>query len=410
MKLKSTTKKKVFEVYKKYFHDKNNNNAVLVLDDGSVYYGTGFGKPGIRVGEICFNTSMTGYQEIITDPSYESQIIIFTFPHIGIVGTNKEDYESLKSYVSGIVIREPLSKSYNWRSNESLNMWVKGLKIPGISGIDTRSLTKKIRSDGHPKGVISYQPSKKFNLTKLKDLAKNWSGLQGLDLVPKVTSKISYKWEERYKNIFDKYKNVNEKQSLHIVAIDYGIKHNILRNLSDLGCTITVVPSKISSSEILRLKPDGIFLSNGPGDPKATALYSSKTLLPLIDSNIPIFGICIGHQLLAIALGAKTEKMIQGHRGANHPVLRIKTNKVEITSQNHGFKVLEKNLPKVLTITHKSLFDDSIEGFEHKTKPIFSVQYHPEASPGPHDSSYLFSNFLKLIKIHFRNKKAYAKT
>ena len=377
----------------------------LVLENGSVFKGFGFGFEGITTGEVCFNTSITGYQEIITDPSYAGQIINFTFPHIGNVGTNIEDNESNKIWARGLIFNTEITNPSNYRSMKHLDFWLKKNKIVGITGIDTRKLTNYIRENGAPKGTLQFSIKRKHDIGNLKKLTKNWSGLLGLDLASQVSCKKPYKWNSL--KTWDKkegYKK-NKKKKYKIVAIDYGIKKNILRCLSDLHCKIKVVPAKTSSQEIFSYNPDGIFLSNGPGDPAATGKYAIPIIKELISSKIPIFGICLGHQLLALTLGAKTSKMHLGHRGANHPVKNLVTKKVEITSQNHGFKVEPDSLPKNAKITHISLFDRSIEGIEIKNKPIFSVQYHPEANPGPQDSKYLFKKFINYILI----KKNYAK-
>ena len=377
----------------------------LVLENGSVFKGFGFGFEGITTGEVCFNTSITGYQEIITDPSYAGQIINFTFPHIGNVGTNIEDNESNKIWARGLIFNTEITNPSNYRSMKHLDFWLKKNKIVGITGIDTRKLTNYIRENGAPKGTLQFSIKRKHCIGNLKKLTKNWSGLLGLDLASQVSCKKPYKWNSL--KTWDKkegYKK-NKKKKYKIVAIDYGIKKNILRCLSDLHCKIKVVPAKTSSQEIFSYNPDGIFLSNGPGDPAATGKYAIPIIKELISSKIPIFGICLGHQLLALTLGAKTSKMHLGHRGANHPVKNLVTKKVEITSQNHGFKVEPDSLPKNAKITHISLFDRSIEGIEIKNKPIFSVQYHPEANPGPQDSKYLFKKFINYILI----KKNYAK-
>ena len=375
------------------------------MENGSVFKGFGFGFEGITTGEVCFNTSITGYQEIITDPSYAGQIINFTFPHIGNVGTNIEDNESNKIWARGVIFNTEITNPSNYRSMKHLDFWLKKNKIVGITGIDTRKLTNYIRENGAPKGTLQFSIKRKHCIGNLKKLTKNWSGLLGLDLASQVSCKKPYKWNSL--KTWDKkegYKK-NKKKKYKIVAIDYGIKKNILRCLSDLHCKIKVVPAKTSSQEIFSYNPDGIFLSNGPGDPAATGKYAIPIIKELISSKIPIFGICLGHQLLALTLGAKTSKMHLGHRGANHPVKNLVTKKVEITSQNHGFKVEPDSLPKNAKITHISLFDRSIEGIEIKNKPIFSVQYHPEANPGPQDSKYLFKKFINYILI----KKNYAK-
>ena len=383
--------------------------GVLVLEDGSFFKGYGFGFEGITTGEVCFNTSITGYQEIITDPSYAGQIINFTFPHIGNVGTNKDDNESEKIWVRGLIFNTDITTPSNYRSIKHLDSWLKKNKIVGITGIDTRKLTNYIRDNGAPKGTLQFSKRKKYNLENLKKLNDKWSGLLGLDLASQVSCKKPYKWnslktwnkEQRYKK--------NKKKGYKIVAIDYGIKKNILRCLSDLHCKVKIVPAKTTAKKILSENPDGIFLSNGPGDPAATGKYAVPIIKELIKSKLPIFGICLGHQLLALALGAKTSKMHLGHRGANHPVKNLITNTVEITSQNHGFKVNNNSLPKNIKITHISLFDKSVEGIEIKNKPIFSVQYHPEANPGPQDSKYLFEKFINHIlkeKKHAKKKRS----
>ena len=383
--------------------------GVLVLEDGSFFKGYGFGFEGIITGEVCFNTSITGYQEIITDPSYAGQIINFTFPHIGNVGTNMDDNESEKIWVRGLIFNTDITTPSNYRSIKHLDSWLKKNKIVGITGIDTRKLTNYIRDNGAPKGTLQFSKKKKYNIENLKKLNDNWSGLLGLDLASQVSCKKPYKWNSlKTWNKEQDYKK-NKKKGYKIVAIDYGIKKNIMRCLSDLHCKVKIVPAKTTAKKILSENPDGIFLSNGPGDPAATGKYAVPIIKELIKSKLPIFGICLGHQLLALALGAKTSKMHLGHRGANHPVKNLITNTVEITSQNHGFKVDNNNLPKNIKITHISLFDKSVEGIEIKNKPIFSVQYHPEANPGPQDSKYLFEKFINLIlkeKKHAKKKRS----
>ncbi len=382
-----------------------NPTGVLVLEDGTFFHGYGFGYKGIATGEVCFNTSMTGYQEIITDPSYAGQIINFTFPHIGNVGTNNEDNESDKIWAKGVIFNTDITSPSNYRSIKNLDLWLKKNKIVGIAGIDTRKLTNYIRDNGAPKGSLEFSGNTKHNIKKIKKITEDWSGLLGLDLASEVSCDKPYKWNSlktwNKKNGYLK----NKKKKYKIVAIDYGIKKNILRCFSDLDCEVIIVPAETSSQKILNEKPDGIFLSNGPGDPAATGKYAIPIIKQLIKSKIPIFGICLGHQILSLALGAKTSKMHLGHRGANHPVKNLKTKKVEITSQNHGFKVEKDSIPNNVNITHLSLFDKSIEGIELKNKPIFSVQYHPEASPGPQDSKYLFSKFINCIL----KEKKYAK-
>ncbi len=356
----------------------------LILEDGSRFNGLKIGSPNMEIGEVCFNTSMTGYQEIITDPSYAGQIINFTFPHIGNVGTNFDDNESSKPYAKGIIINCDISDPSNYRSILHLDAWLKKNNVPGICNIDTRLITNRIRSKGAPKGGIIEGPINKKKTASCLKKIKKWKGLNGLDLAIDVSRKDI--------KIYKSKKN----SKLKVVAIDYGIKKNILNCLLDLNLEVILVPAKTSVKKILSYSPNGIFLSNGPGDPKATGKYAIPIIKKLIESRIPLFGICLGHQLISLALGAKTKKMFQGHRGANHPVKNLETEKVEITSQNHGFEVTEKSIPKDVKITHKSLFDGSIEGIR-KGKNIFAVQYHPEASPGPHDSRYLFQEFKKMV-------------
>ena len=379
--------------------------GVLVLEDGTFFKGQGFGFEGIATGEICFNTSITGYQEIISDPSYAGQIINFTFPHIGNVGINNDDYESDNIWTRGVVFNSEISNPSNYRSLKHLDLWLKKNKIIGITGLDTRSLTNFIRDKGAPKGTIAFFKNGKFNINKLKNLSRKWSGLKNLDLAELVTTKKNYKWSGyktwTKKNRFSK----NKVKSFKVVAIDYGIKKNILRYLSDFKCEINVVSCKTSAKKILEMNPDGVFLSNGPGDPAATGKYAIKIIKELIKKELPIFGICLGHQILALSLGAKTKKMNLGHRGANHPVKNLIKNNVEITSQNHGFEIIEKSLPNNIQITHKSLFDNCIEGIRLKNKPIFSVQYHPESNPGPQDSVYLFKEFINNIKKNAKKKR-----
>jgi len=376
---------------------KINPTGILVLEDGSFFQGFGFGFEGITTGEVCFNTSITGYQEIITDPSYAGQIINFTFPHIGNVGTNIEDNESNKIWARGVIFNTDITTPSNYRSMKHLDAWLKKNKIIGIAGIDTRKLTNYIRDNGAPKGSMQFSKKGKHNIESLQKLNRNWPGLLGLDLASQVSCKKPYKWNSLKTWNKEKGYKKNKNKKYKIVAIDYGIKKNILRCLTDLDCEIKIVPAKTSSNNILAENPDGIILSNGPGDPAATGTYAIPTLKKLINSNLPIFGICLGHQLLALALGAKTSKMHMGHRGANHPVKNLKSKKVEITSQNHGFKVEENSIPNNVKITHLSLFDRSVEGIELKNKPVFSVQYHPEANPGPQDSKYLFEKFINNI-------------
>ena len=380
-----------------YLHNRQ-STGILILEDGTAFKGFGLGAESFAVGEVCFNTSMTGYQEIITDPSYSDQIINFTFPHIGNVGTNLEDIESNKIWLKGVIFSQEITNPSNYRSLQHLNDWLKKNNVVGISGIDSRALTNLIRKKGSLKGTIV---NDKFN-TKNKDFyldqCKQWGGLKDLDLTLKVCCKEPYQWEDAA--LWNKKIGYvqNNDHLFHIVAIDFGIKKNILRNFSNLGCKVTVIPADSSFEAIEKIDPDGVFLSNGPGDPAATSIFAKKCIQKILDKRIPIFGICLGHQLLAHALGCTTKKMHQGHRGANHPVKNLITEKVEITSQNHGFEIDKFTLPKDIKITHVSLFDGSIEGIASKTNSAFSVQYHPEASPGPHDSDYLFKQFIEIIK------------
>ncbi len=381
------------------------STGILVLDNKLVFRGIGLGYQGTSTGEVCFNTSLTGYQEIISDPSYSGQIINFTFPHIGNVGTNNEDLESDKIWTRGAIFNSEITSPSNYRALKNLDEWLKKNKIVGLTGLDTRSLTNFIRDKGAPKGTISSNKKGKFNVKKLINLSIKWPGLNGLDLAKEVSTKKTYTWKGFKTWKKDVGYKKNTKKKFRIIAIDYGIKKNILRYFSDYNCEVKVISCKSTASEILKLKPDGIFLSNGPGDPAATGKYAIETVQKLIKLNFPIFGICLGHQILALALNAKTKKMKLGHRGANHPVKNLINNSVEITSQNHGFVVIEKSLSKNIQITHKSLFDDSIEGIKLKNKPIFSVQYHPEANPGPQDSQYLFNNFIQDVKKHAKKKR-----
>ncbi len=379
--------------------------AVLVLANGTVIEGMGFGMAGESVGEVCFNTAMTGYQEILTDPSYAGQIITFTFPHIGNVGTNDEDIEAVNmastSDVRGAVIKADITEPANWRAAKHLDAWMKARGIIGISGVDTRALTALIRDQGMPNGVIAHHPEGVFDIEALKQQAAQWSGLEGMDLVPAVTTAQRFTWTQSSWTWGEGYGEQTAPRC-HVVALDYGIKRNILRQLARAGCAITVVPATTSSADICALKPDGVFLSNGPGDPAETGKYAVPVIQDLLNKNIPTFGICLGHQMLAIALGAKTIKMHQGHHGANHPVKDLTTDKVEITSMNHGFAVDEASLPAHVEQTHVSLFDGSNAGIRVKDKPVFSVQYHPEASPGPQDSHYLFDRFVAMIAAQKR--------
>jgi len=385
---------------------KIDSNAILVLQNGKFFKGLGLGYEGTSTAEVCFNTSITGYQEIISDPSYAKQIINFTFPHVGNVGTNKEDHESDKIWTKGVIINTEITEPSNYRSLKHLDEWLKKNKIVGITGIDTRNLTNIIRDRGAPKGTISFSKKGKFNIKKLLDKTQKWGGLKNLDLAEKVSTNKTYSWIDlktwKKEDGFIK----NKKKNLHVVAIDYGIKKNILRYFSDFNCKVTVVSCKTNSAEILKLKPNGVFLSNGPGDPAATGKYAIPIIRSLIQNNLPIFGVCLGHQILALALGAKTKKMNLGHRGANHPVKNLIKGNVEITSQNHGFEVIKNSLSRNIQITHRSLFDNSIEGIRLKNKPVFSVQYHPESNPGPQDSVYLFEEFIKSMKKNAKKKRS----
>ena len=391
---------------------KNNSNkilqihtGILVLENKKIFKGIGIGYQGSATGEVCFNTSLTGYQEIISDPSYAGQIINFTFPHIGNVGTNKEDHESDKIWTKGVIFNSEITEPSNYRSFLHLDSWLKKNKIVGITGLDTRSLTNIIRDKGAPKGTISFSKKGKFNISKLYNITSKWSGLNNLDLAEEVSTKQNYLWKgfKTWKKGLG-YKK-NKKNSFHVVAIDYGIKKNILRYFSDFDCKVTVVSCKTDADKIISLNPNGVFLSNGPGDPAATGKYAIQIIKKLIKKNLPIFGICLGHQILGLALGAKTKKMKLGHRGANHPVKNLIDGKVEITSQNHGFEIVQRDLPKNIEITHKSLFDNSIEGIRLKNKPVFSVQYHPEANPGPQDSVYLFKKFISNMRSNAKKKR-----
>jgi len=379
--------------------------GVLVLENKFVFKGIGIGYQGASTGEVCFNTSLTGYQEIISDPSYAEQIINFTFPHIGNVGTNKEDHESDKIWTKGVIFNSEITNPSNYRSLKNLDGWLKKHKIVGITGLDTRSLTNLIRDKGAPKGTICNNKKGNFNLKKLINSSVKWSGLNALDLAQTVTTKKKYIWQGFKTWKKEKGFEKNKKKTHKIIAIDYGIKKNILRYFSNFNCQVIVVPCNLQAKEIIKLKPDGIFLSNGPGDPAATGRYAIKIIQELMKTSIPIFGICLGHQLLALALKAKTKKMKLGHRGANHPVKNLINNKVEITSQNHGFEIIKESLPKNVEVTHKSLFDNCIEGIKLKNRPVFSVQYHPESNPGPQDSHYLFKQFINEVIKNAKKKR-----
>jgi len=378
--------------------------ALLVLADGTVLEGFGFGATGRAAGEVCFNTAMTGYEEILTDPSYAGQIITFTFPHIGNVGTNEEDIETVNLAATpgarGVILHAAVTAPSNYRATRPLDAWLKSRGVIGLGGIDTRALTALIREQGMPNAVIAHEPSGRFDLAALKAEAKAWPGLLGMDLVPTVTTAQRFSWQETPWVWGAGYGTMQEPAAFHVVAVDYGIKRNILRQLAGNRCKVTVVPAQTSAADILALQPDGIFLSNGPGDPAATGAYAVPVIRALIDKK-PVFGICLGHQMLAIAVGGKTMKMRQGHHGANHPVKDLATGKVEITSMNHGFAVDRASLPANAVETHVSLFDGSNCGLGLTDRPVFSVQYHPEASPGPRDSHGLFKRFV----AHMRDFK-----
>ena len=373
--------------------------GVLVLASGEVLWGRGFGAEGHKVGEVCFNTAMTGYQEIMTDPSYAGQIINFTFPHIGNVGTNIDDIEATNPHALGAIVRQDVTDPSNFRSTQHFDAWMKANGRVGLSGVDTRALTRKIRLAGAPNGVIAHSASGKFDIPALLAEAKAWPGLEGMDLAKDVTTLQSYGWDDGLWSLDEGYKNEKvARNQPKVVAIDYGIKHNILRNLVDVGCKVSVVPATASFDDIMAHQPDGLFLSNGPGDPAATGEYAVPVIRKWLETGKPLFGICLGHQMLGLAVGAKTVKMHQGHRGANHPVKRLSDGAVEITSMNHGFAVDADTLPENARATHVSLFDGSNCGFELSDKPAFSVQYHPEASPGPQDSHYLFERFVGMME------------
>jgi carbamoyl-phosphate synthase small subunit len=374
--------------------------ALLILADGTVLEGFGFGATGRAVGEVCFNTAMTGYEEILTDPSYAGQIITFTFPHIGNVGTNEDDIETVNLAATpgarGVILHSAITAPSNYRATRGLDQWLKSRAVIGLGGIDTRALTWLIRERGMPNAVIAHEPSGRFDLDALKAEAKAWPGLVGMDLVPMVTTGQRFTWQETPWQWDGGYGELREAE-FHVVAIDYGIKRNILRQLAGNSCKVTVVPAQTSAADILSLKPDGIFLSNGPGDPAATGEYAVPVIRALIEQK-PVFGICLGHQMLALATGARTMKMHQGHHGANHPVKDLATGKVEITSMNHGFAVDRASLKNNVVETHVSLFDGSNCGLKLTDRPVFSVQYHPEASPGPQDSHGLFKRFVGMMR------------
>ena len=377
--------------------------ALLVLADGTVLEGFGLGARGHAVGEVCFNTAMTGYQEILTDPSYAGQIITFTFPHIGNVGTNEDDIETVNMAATpgarGVVLHTAITAPSNYRATRHLDQWLKTRGVIALAGIDTRALTSFIRVNGMPNAVIAHEPSGQFDLAALKREARDWPGLVGMDLVPMVSCSQRFTWDETPWQWTEGYGR-QARAEFHVVAVDYGIKRNILRQLAGKGCRVTVVPAQTSAEDIAALEPDGVFLSNGPGDPAATGEYAVPVIRDIIAKGVPTFGICLGHQMLGIAVGARTIKMHQGHHGANHPVKDLATGKVEITSMNHGFAIDRASLPANVTETHVSLFDGSNCGIALKDRPVFSVQYHPEASPGPRDSHYLFERFTQVMRKH----------
>jgi len=377
-----------------------NATGVLVLADGTVLWGYGFGASGNAVGEVCFNTSITGYQEVMTDPSYTAQIVTFTFPHIGNVGANAEDMESKVEGAVGCIVREDITPHSNFRAEQQFTEWMEANGKIGLSGIDTRALTRRIRQMGAPNAVIAHSPEGEFDIPAMIARAQEWAGLEGMDLAQRVSREGQEDWEGGFWRLGHGYGRASRDAAPHVVAVDFGAKDNIFRNLVKAGAKVTVVPAKTSLEDILGLKPDGVFLSNGPGDPAATGEYAVPVIKALLERDMPLFGICLGHQMLALAAGAKTTKMHQGHRGANHPVQRVgegwgeTAQLVEITSMNHGFAVDGDTLPDSVEQTHVSLFDGSNCGIAVKGKRAFGVQYHPEASPGPQDSFYLFEKFV----------------
>ncbi len=371
--------------------------ALLMLADGTTLWGRGFGAHthAPRAGEVCFNTGITGYQETITDPSYAGQHIVFTFPHIGNVGVNPQDLEATNIAALGVIVKQDVTEPSNWRAVQTLDSWMRAKNLPGIGGLDTRALTLRIRDAGAPTGVLSYPVDGRFDLPALLAQAKSWPGLEGMDLAKQVSCTQTYTWTEGTWAWPGTHAAPPPKH--HVVAVDYGAKRNILRCLAQAGCRVTVVPATATADDILRHEPDGVFLSNGPGDPAATGTYAVPAIQGVLDKQIPVFGICLGHQLLALALGARTYKLDRGHRGANQPVKDLATGRVEITSQNHGFAVADDSLPPGVRITHTSLFDGSNEGIACDDRRAFSVQYHPEASPGPSDSQHLFRRFVAMM-------------
>ena len=373
-----------------------NANAALVLASGEVFWGRGAGAPGASVGEVCFNTSITGYQEILTDPSYAGQVITFTFPHIGNVGANPEDMETITPAARAAVMRADITDPASWRAAQHLDAWLKSHGLTAVTGVDTRRLTRLIRDGGAPNGVVAYKDDGPLDIPALVAMAQGFPGLEGLDLAKDVSCAQTYSWDTTMWKLGQGY-GTQTAPKHHVVAVDFGAKQNILRCLAAEGCKVTVVPATATAEDILAHRPDGLFLSNGPGDPAATGAYAVPMVQDVMATGLPVFGICLGHQILALALGAKTSKMHLGHRGANQPVKDLETGKVEITSQNHGFVVERDSLPAGVVETHRSLFDGALEGIRVDGKPVFSVQYHPEASPGPQDSHYLFKRFVALM-------------
>jgi carbamoyl-phosphate synthase small subunit len=372
-------------------------NAALVLGDGTVFWGRGAGTVGVAVGEVCFNTAITGYQEVLTDPSYAGQIITFTFPHIGNVGTNVEDLESDAPAARGCILRTDITEPSNWRAAAHLDAWLKSQNLVAVTGVDTRRLTRRIRDGGAPNGALIHLPDEGIDIKVLHTMASAWPGIEGMDLAREVTTSRAYDWNEAEWTLGLGHARQADPR-FHVVAVDFGAKRNILRCLAGAGCRVSVVPATATAADVLSYRPDGVFLSNGPGDPAATGAYAVPMIEGILESGLPLFGICLGHQMLALALGASTRKMHLGHRGANHPVKDLETGRVEITSQNHGFVVDRDSLPAGVVETHTSLFDGTLEGLRIEGKPVFSVQYHPEASPGPRDAHYLFKRFTGLME------------
>jgi carbamoyl-phosphate synthase small subunit len=372
-------------------------SALLALEDGSLFYGESIGVPGQAVGEVVFNTAMTGYQEILTDPSYARQMVTLTYPHIGNTGTNPEDMESASVFATGLIIRDLPVLHSNFRATESLPVFMRRHKLVGIAGIDTRRLTRLLREQGAQNGcILALEKSGKLSMKTALKMARAFPGLKGMDLAKVVSTKKSYSWDEGLWELGTGFEQKTESR-FHVVAYDFGIKRNILRMLAARGCRLTVIPAQTAAEDVLKMKPDGVFLSNGPGDPEPCS-YAIEAIKKIVDTGLPVFGICLGHQLLGLASGARTIKMKFGHHGANHPVLDIDTGRVMITSQNHGFAVDEASLPSNLRMTHRSLFDDSVQGLERRDQPAFCFQGHPEASPGPHDVSPLFDRFISLME------------